>query len=49
LFSLYAYEQAFVFLNFGRGSAAAIIGALIILVVGLVLYRVLERVRRVWQ
>ena len=47
LFSIYAYEQAFVFLNFGRGSAAAIIGALIILVVGLLLYRFLDRVRRI--
>lgn len=47
LFSVYAYEQAFVFLDFARGSAAAIIGALIILVVGLGLYRVLEYVRKV--
>jgi multiple sugar transport system permease protein len=49
LFSIYAYEQAFVFLNFGRGSAAALIGALIILVVGLVLYRVLARMRKAYQ
>lgn len=49
LFSVYAYEQAFVFLDFARGSAAAIIGALIILVVGLALYRVLEHVRKVSQ
>jgi len=49
LFSLYAYEWAFVFLDFGRGSAAAIIGALIILVVGLVLYRILDHVRKVSQ
>ena len=47
LFSLYAYENAFVFLNFGRGSAAAIIGAGIILVVGLTLYRILDRVVQV--
>lgn len=46
LFSIYAYEQGLVFLNFGRGSAAAIIGALMILVLGLVLYRVLERMRK---
>ena len=46
LFSIYAYEQAFVFLNFGRGSAAAVIGALTILVLGLVLYRVLDRMRK---
>lgn len=49
LFSVYAYEQAFVFLDFARGSAAAIIGALIILVVGLALYRVLEHVKKVSQ
>jgi multiple sugar transport system permease protein len=49
LFSVYAYEQAFVFLNFGRGSAAAIIGAVIILVVGLLLYRALDRVRKASQ
>jgi multiple sugar transport system permease protein len=46
LLSVYAYENAFVFLDFAKGSAAAIIGALIILVVGLVLYRVLDRVRK---
>jgi multiple sugar transport system permease protein len=49
LFSIYAYEQAFVFLNFGRGSAAAILGALIILVLGLMLYRVLNHVKKVSQ
>jgi multiple sugar transport system permease protein len=47
LFSLYAYEHAFVFLDFGKGSAAALIGGLIILVVGLVLYRILDRVTEV--
>jgi multiple sugar transport system permease protein len=46
LFSLYAYEQAFVFLDFGKGSAAAITGGLIITVVGLALYRLLDRVTR---
>ena len=46
LFSLYAYEQAFVFLDFGKGSAAAIIGGLIILVVGLLLYRVLDHAKK---
>jgi len=43
LFSLYAYEHAFLNLNFGRGSAAAIVGALIIVALGLVLYRILDR------
>jgi multiple sugar transport system permease protein len=44
LFSLYAYVDAFLKLDFGRGSAAAIIGGLIILVVGVTLYRVVGRV-----
>jgi multiple sugar transport system permease protein len=47
LFSLYAYEHAFLELDFGRGSAAAIVGGLIILVVGLAMYRVLDRVMQV--
>jgi multiple sugar transport system permease protein len=46
LLSIYAYENAFVFLDFAKGSAAAIIGALIILVVGLALYRILDHVRK---
>jgi multiple sugar transport system permease protein len=46
LFSLYAYVHAFLNLDFGRGSAAAIIGAIIILLVGLGLYRLLDRVMR---
>ena len=49
LFSLYAYEQAFVFLDFGKGSAAAIVGGMIIMVVGLALYRILDRVVKVSQ
>ena len=44
LFSLYAYIHAFLNLDFGRGSAAAIIGGAIILVAGLTLYRLLDRV-----
>ena len=46
LFSLYAYVLAFLNLDFGRGSAAAIIGGLIILVVGVVLYRVVDRIAK---
>jgi multiple sugar transport system permease protein len=46
LFSLYAYVHAFLNLDFGKGSAAAIIGAVIILLVGLALYRLLDRVMR---
>jgi multiple sugar transport system permease protein len=47
LFSLYAYEHAFLNLDFGRGSAAAIIGGIIILIFGLILYRLLDRVVQV--
>jgi multiple sugar transport system permease protein len=46
LFSLYAYVLAFLSLDFGRGSAAAIVGGLIILVVGAVLYRIVDRIAR---
>jgi multiple sugar transport system permease protein len=47
LFSLYAYVHAFLNLDFGKGSAAAIIGAVIILVVGQLLYRALNRMMKV--
>ncbi len=43
VFSLYAYVEAFQFLNFGRGSAAAVIGAIIIILFAMVLYRILNR------
>jgi multiple sugar transport system permease protein len=43
VFSLYAYVEAFHNLDFGRGSAAAVVGAAIILVVGLTMYRLLDR------
>lgn len=43
LFSLYAYVHAFLNLDLGRGSAAAIIGGLIILAVGIGLYRLVDR------
>ncbi len=43
VFSLYAYVEAFQFLNFGRGSAAAVVGALIIIVFAMVLFRILNR------
>jgi len=46
LVSLYAYLHAFLNLDFGKGSAAALIGGAIILVIGLVLYRFLDRVMR---
>jgi len=43
LFSIYAYVESFQFLNLGRGSAAAVIGAIIIVVFAMVLYRILNR------
>jgi multiple sugar transport system permease protein len=46
LFSLYAYVLAFLNLDLGRGSAAAIVGGLIILVLGVVMYRVVDRIAR---
>jgi len=42
VFSIYAYKQAFVYLNFDMGSAASMIGAVVIMVVGGVLYKVLN-------
>ncbi len=42
VFSIYAYKQAFVYLNFDIGSAASLVGAVIIMVVGGVLYKVLN-------
>ena len=42
VFSIYAYKQAFVYLNFDMGSAASLVGAVIIMVVGGVLYKVLN-------
>lgn len=43
VFSIYAYIEAFENLNFGRGTAAAIIGAVIIGVVGWCMYKLLDR------
>ena len=43
VFSLYAYVEAFQFLNLARGSAAAVIGAIIIVIFALLLYRILNR------
>lgn len=43
LFSIYAYVESFLFLNLGRGSAAAVIGAIIIVIFAMLLYRILNR------
>jgi multiple sugar transport system permease protein len=47
VFSVYAYMEAFQNLNFARGAAAAVIGTIIILVIGLALYAVLNRAMEV--
>lgn len=41
--SVYAYIEAFQSLDFAKGSAAAVVGGLIILVVGMALYRLVDR------
>lgn len=46
LFSLYAYNNAFQHLNFGRGSAAALIGAIVIVITGAILFRVMTRLTK---
>lgn len=43
MFSLYAYMEAFSFDNYGRGSAAAMIGAVIIVVVAWFIFKALNR------
>jgi multiple sugar transport system permease protein len=47
VFSIYAYIETFVNLDFGRGSAAAMIGALIILVVAWTMYKAVDRLTNV--
>lgn len=47
VFSIYTYIETFVNLDFGRGSAAAIVGAIIILVVAGVMYKAIGLVAEV--
>jgi ABC-type sugar transport system permease subunit len=47
VFSVYAYVQAFVNLDVGRGSAAAGAGAIIMLFVGVGLYKLVNRTMEV--
>jgi multiple sugar transport system permease protein len=47
VFSIYAYKEAFVFLNLDRGAAASLVGAVIIMVVGILLYWGLQRATEV--
>jgi len=43
-FSVYAYIEAFNNLDFARGSAAAVIGTIMIVILGIVFYRMITRV-----
>lgn len=45
--SVYAYMEAFHSLDFAKGSAAAFIGAIIIVVLGIGLYRILDQILEV--
>ena len=47
VFSIYAYIETFVNLDFGRGSAAAMVGAVIILIVAWTMYRAVDRMTNV--
>jgi multiple sugar transport system permease protein len=47
VFSIYAYKEAFVFLNFGMGAAASLVGAVVIMLVGWALYAGLARATEV--
>src|SRR5438270_1283947 len=47
VFSIYAYIETFVNLDFGRGSAAAMVGAAIILIVAWTMYRAVDRMANV--
>ena len=47
VFSVYAYMEAFQGMDFAKGSAAAVIGGLIILVIGMIMYWGLSKVTEV--
>jgi multiple sugar transport system permease protein len=47
VFSVYAYIESFSHLDIGRGSAAAAIGAIIMMVIGIVLYFAVNRISEV--
>ena len=47
MFSIYTYVETFLNLDFGRGSAAAMIGALIILIVAWLMYRAIDRLTNI--
>lgn len=43
LFTVYAYKEAFIYLQMGRGAAASVLGALVMLVFGALMYRAFLR------
>lgn len=47
MFSVYAYVEAFHAMDFAKGAASAVIGAMIIVVIGLLMYWILSRVTEV--
>jgi len=47
VFSIYTYVETFLNLDFGRGSAAAMIGAFIILIVAWLMYRAIDRLTEI--
>lgn len=42
-FSIYAYKEVFEYTNYGSGNAAALMGAMVMLIFGLVMYRTFAR------
>jgi multiple sugar transport system permease protein len=42
-FSIYAYKEVFEYTNYGSGNAAALMGALVMLIFGLIMYRTFAR------
>jgi multiple sugar transport system permease protein len=42
-FSIYAYKEVFVYTNYGSGNAAALMGAMVMLVFGIIMYRTFVR------
>ena len=42
-FSIYAYKEVFEYTNYGSGNAAALMGAMVMLIFGLIMYRTFAR------
>jgi multiple sugar transport system permease protein len=46
VFGIYAYKEAFVYLNYGKGAAVSMLGALIMCLAGVLTYKVFARITR---